>query len=398
VVQGPSTGRETSGGFSWNLPAVQALRLWSAGITGQGVVVANMDTGVDGEHPDLAAKWRGGTNSWFDPHGVYIQPHDTDGHGTQTMGIIVGGNTRDRPVGLAPDARWIAVKIFDDNGHALLSDIHRGFQWLLDPDGDPQTDDAPDVVNYSWSFPSHVNECFTEFQADIHLLKTAGIALVFAAGNQGPLPATSLSPANNPGAFAVGAVGPDLLVAAFSSRGPAPCHERRFPDMVAPGVDITTVDLSFGGRFDDLVTATGTSFAAAHVAGAMTLLLNAFPGTPVESLEQALRESALDLNVPGPDDHSGHGLLDLQNACGLLASPSPAGNDPDWSVPAGDINRDGHVDWSDHELFARQWSNAAVAADAPGFQADLNDDGRVDWSDFLLLQTHLFECPEPVDH
>ena len=79
------------------------------------------------------------------------------------MGVMVGGASGGSAIGVAPEARWIAVKIFDDAGKAPLSAIHQGFQWLLDPDGDPDTDDAPDVVNNSWGFVENLNECIEEF-------------------------------------------------------------------------------------------------------------------------------------------------------------------------------------------------------------------------------------------
>lgn len=163
-----------------------------------------MDTGVDINHPDLQSKWRGGTNSWYDPNGEHATPYDAHGHGTQTMGIMVDGDAGGTSVGVAPVANWIAVKIFNDRGTASLSVIHQGFQWLLDPDHNPDTDDAPDVVNNSWGLDS-VNGCSSEFQADIQALKASNIAVVFAAGNYGPYPSTSISPANNTISFAAGA-------------------------------------------------------------------------------------------------------------------------------------------------------------------------------------------------
>jgi subtilisin family serine protease len=112
-VQAEATGTPTTS--EWNLQAINANAMWDLGLTGQGIVVASMDTGVDSLHPDLAIKWRGGNNSWFDPHGVYTAPHDSNGHGTQTTGLIVGGDTSGSTIGVAPDAKWIAVKVFDDS-------------------------------------------------------------------------------------------------------------------------------------------------------------------------------------------------------------------------------------------------------------------------------------------
>jgi subtilisin family serine protease len=100
-----------------NLAIVNAPALWRLGWRGQGIVVANLDTGVDMTHPDLAASWRGGTNSWFDPFGQHpVTPSDVNGHGTATMGVMVGGSAGGTAIGVAPDAKWIAAKVFDDRG------------------------------------------------------------------------------------------------------------------------------------------------------------------------------------------------------------------------------------------------------------------------------------------
>jgi subtilisin family serine protease len=186
-----------------NLSVINAPALWNMGYYGLGVVVANMDSGVDANHPDLAVSWRGGSNSWFDPHGEHPNiPTDLSGHGTGTMGIMVGGETGGTAIGLAPQASWIAVKIFDDQGGSNATAIHQGYQWLLDPDGDPATADAPHVVNNSWTFA--YPGCDLEFELDLASLRAAGILPVFAAGNGGPSLGTSFSPANNPSAFGGG--------------------------------------------------------------------------------------------------------------------------------------------------------------------------------------------------
>ncbi|PKN29475.1 MAG: hypothetical protein CVU64_08090, partial [Deltaproteobacteria bacterium HGW-Deltaproteobacteria-21] len=197
IVQAPPRVATLSGTAEWNLAAVGAQELWTLGYTGQGVVVASVDTGVDVNHPDLVSRWRGGTNSWFDANDIDFDPqvdttpYDLDGHGTGVMGVIVGGDAGGSAIGMAPDSQWISAKIFDANGEALLSEIHAAFQWLLDPDGDPDTDDAPDVVNNSWSFVQNPDMCLEEtmgisFRTDIQILKQAGIAVVFSAGNGGP--------------------------------------------------------------------------------------------------------------------------------------------------------------------------------------------------------------------
>jgi bacillopeptidase F len=321
----------------WNLAAAGAPGLWALGQRGEGVVVASVDTGVDPGHPDLAGRWRGGPGGWLDPHGEHATPHDASGHGTQTTAIAVGGAASGTAIGMAPDARWIAVKLFDDAGRARASDVHLALQWLLDPDGDPSTADAPDVVSAAWGLLDAAEACVDEFEPDLAVLRAAGIAVVFPAGNGGPEPASGVSPANNPGALSAGAVDAALEVAAFSSRGPSQCDGGPFPRLVAPGAGVVTADLAPGG-LPLYATVTGTSYAAAHVAGALALLAGAFPAATAAELEDALLRSAVDLGDPGVDGAAGAGLVDARAAYDLLAAsaaargPAPSGG---CSSPAG---------------------------------------------------------------
>jgi subtilisin family serine protease len=117
-------------------------------ISGTGVVAANMDTGVDWQHPALRGSYRGYNPkglpnhlyNWFDATNEQAQyPYDGYGHGTHTMGTLAGTGG----IGVAPGARWIAARIFDSQGYAYDSWIHAGFQWILAPGGDPAQ--APDA-------------------------------------------------------------------------------------------------------------------------------------------------------------------------------------------------------------------------------------------------------------
>jgi len=310
-----------AGAPEWNLITIRAPELWDLGYTGAGIVVAIMDTGVDANHLDLASGWRGGSNSWYDPNGEHATPYDYDGHGTRVLGVMVGGDATATVIGVAPGAQWIAVKMYNDAGVAEYSDIHLGFQWLLDPDDNPNTNDLPDVVNNSWGFRQLVDQCFTEYQPDIQALKAAEIAVIFSAGNLGPGSNTSESPANYPESFAVGSVDDTLAIASSSSRGPRPadCGVGIYPEVVAPGVNIKTCDRTFGGVFPDAFAyATGTSIAAPHVSGTMALLLGAFPAASVAELESAITDSAVDLGAAGPDNDYGDGLIDIMEAYALL--------------------------------------------------------------------------------
>ncbi len=322
----PGSGEPTPA--EWNLHAIRAPELWAEGYTGAGVVVGAMDTGVDHLHPDLAERWRGGRNSWFDPAGVYRYPHDTHGHGTQTLSIAVGGSADGSAIGVAPDAQWIAAKIFDDSGYASLSAIHRAFQWMLDPDGDPAVDDTPDVVLNAWSVVDPLEPCNREFEYDIRVLRDAGVAVTFAAGNYGPDEGTSVSPGNLAGSLPTGAVDTAATVAWFSSRGPSACDGSTYPALSAPGLGIKAADLTFGGLLpDSYVYASGTSYSVSHTAGALALLRGAAPAAELAALELALLGSAVDLGEPGVDNHYGAGLIDLAGARQLLPVATPP--DPD---------------------------------------------------------------------
>jgi subtilisin family serine protease len=333
-----------SGSPEPNVSVVNAPALWDLGYRGQGTVVASLDTGVDLSNPDVAAQWRGGSDSWYDPAGEHSTPADVNGHGTWTMGAMVGGTAGGTAVGVAPGARWIAAKIFDDHGVATTSGIHRSFQWLLDPDGNPSTNDAPNVVNNSWTMGA--TGCDLEFQLDLRALRAAGIVPVFAAGNRGPDASSDFSPANNPDALAVGNTDNGDVIDPGSSRGPSSCDGGTFPDVTAPGVDIRTTDL-----YGSYAVESGTSMSAPHVAGALALLLSAFPDASADRQEAAIEAGAVDLGAPGPDNETGYGRLDALGAYHWLAtspdfalSASPtsatvaAGATASFSVTVGSLN------------------------------------------------------------
>ena len=308
----------------WNLTDINAPILWSYGYSGQGVVVGIMDTGVDVDHPDLSDKWRGGDNSWFDPYHQYTSPVDPLGHGTQVAGLIVGGDNSGNQIGVAPNAQWIAAKMFDNTGSATISSIHEAYQWMLDPDGNPLTDDAPDIVNNSWGIENSINVCVQEFNEDIAALKTAGISVVFSAGNFGPDPETSISPANDPQSIPVGSVNQSHDVEFTSSRGPGACDGGIYPKLVAPGSGIFTTDrlpLAYN-------IVSGTSFAAPHVTGALAQLLSAYAEATVTQLESAVTESATDIEEFGDDYVAGYGFLNIAAAYDWLVkdiNPTGAG-------------------------------------------------------------------------
>jgi subtilisin family serine protease len=317
----------TAAGFD----AVGARTMWQLGLTGKGSLVASLDTGVDGLHPALAARYRGRTSepgaSWLDPEGGTF-PNDPLGHGTHTMGTVLGREAADT-VGIAPDAEWIAAGVVD-RGRTFsqtLSDLVAAFQWLADPDGDPDTHtDRPDVVLNSWGIPQGIlPQCDATFWEVVDNLEALGTVVIFAAGNEGPGPSTLRMPADRDQylkCFAVGAVDandPLAGAAPFSSRGPSLCNSTNIkPEIVAPGINVRSCKV--GGGYHSM---SGTSMAAPYVVGAVALMREYNPDATPQEIKQALVASALDVGAAGPDFSSGYGLLDIPGAIAMLPPPQP---------------------------------------------------------------------------
>lgn len=308
----------------WNIAAINAPQLWNFGYSGQGTVVGVLDTGVDPLHPDLSGRYHGGV-SWYDPYGQHVaKPYDASGHGTSVTSLIVGGNADGTDIGVAPGAQWMAARVFNDAGAGYTSNIHKAFQWMLSPDGNPATTNFPNVVNASWDMSPSAGICNREFAPDIQALRASEVAVVFAAGNDGPVSNTSNSPANNPGAFPIGSVDSTRAVASFSSRGPSACDRSIFPALAAPGVNIKAADLTFGGIFlNSYANVSGTTPATAHASGAILVLQGAFPTAKVADIESALKTSALPLGTVGANNNTGAGQLDMLAAYNFLLKTFP---------------------------------------------------------------------------
>ena len=302
--------------ITWNLRFIAAPRVWNElDITGKGVVLANMDSGVDWMHPALHNGYRGGPEgqhnyNWYDATGTYPDaPDDGFDHGTHTMGIMVGYDPEaygGQHIGVAPGARWMAVKVFDDEGYTTDATLHQGFQWILAPtdlngeNADPAL--APDVCNNSWGAANVADATFWD---DVAALRAADILPVFSGGNRGALgPGSVGTPSGFPDSFSVAATDVNELLADFSSRGPSYWGETK-PDVAAPGVSI--LSSLPNGRYDSI---SGTSMAAPHAAGTAALLLEADPALTVDDLEAFMTRTAYDLGPAGPDNGYGAGQLD----------------------------------------------------------------------------------------
>ncbi|UMY53577.1 MULTISPECIES: S8 family serine peptidase [Paenibacillus] len=315
----------------WNISHINAPQVWEKGIDGTGIVVANLDTGVDYTHPALHRKWRGldaagnvvnPELSWYDPHSHATLPVDQedDSHGTHTMGTMVGSeeNGTNR-VGVAPGAKWIAVRIFNpETTDAIILD---GGQWLLAPkdaQGNLHPELAPDVVNNSWGGGPGLDEWFRPV---VQAWRDAQIFPEFSAGNTSLSnpggPASVANPANYPESFATGATDSNDNLASFSLLGPSPYGEVK-PEVSAPGVNIrsSVAGGAYKGGYN------GTSMAGPHVAALAALLLQANHSLTVDQLEEILMNTATprtDSTYPtSPNNGYGHGVINALDAVGSV--------------------------------------------------------------------------------
>ncbi|GAA3749588.1 hypothetical protein GCM10022225_37320 [Plantactinospora mayteni] len=276
----PTRTAAAAAGVEWNIERIRANRVWSEyDIRGEGIVVANIDTGVQYDHPALVRQYRGNLGdgrmdhrfNWYDPYGDCSgEPCDTSGHGTHTMGAMVGDDGEGNQVGVAPGARWVAARGCFADGCRELALLLAG-EWVMAPFDDTlqfRPDLAPHIVNNSWGSDVGGDPFFQDV---VRRWTEVGIMPVFAAGNAGPDCGSAGSPGDYPLSFAVAAFGSDNAIADFSSRGAAGAAEVK-PDIAAPGVAIrSTVP---GSRFSSY---DGTSMAAPHVAGSVALLWSAAP-------------------------------------------------------------------------------------------------------------------------
>ena len=324
-------------GLAPGLAVIRADEVWRRiGVTGIGALIGIIDSGVDGDHPALAERWRGNTAApeycWLDAAGLgHATPVDEYYHGTHVMGTMAG-IAPDDTIGVAHGALWIASNATDQTVAAEFdNDILRSLEWLADPDGNPATaDDVPDVVQNSWGVDENQHpgylDCDSRWWDAMDACEAAGVVLVWSAGNEGPDPASLRSPANRvsspTNAFSVGSVetADPVTVSYFSSRGPSDCGgpEAIKPEIMAPGNPVYSASPGGGYRYQS-----GTSMAGPHVAGVAALIRSVAPDLSVAGVKQILMSTAVDIAAPGEDNDSGHGLVDAYAA--VLAAMGPTG-------------------------------------------------------------------------
>jgi subtilisin family serine protease len=329
----PSPGPESAPGPSytgWNIKMIGADKVWNEfDVRGQGIVVGQSDSGVDGDHPALREQYRGFNQgddyNWFDPWDSTSSPNDEGGHGTHTMGTILGADG----IGVAPEAQWIGCVNLDRNlgNPALYLDC---MQFMLAPfphGGDPFDDGDPTravhVMNNSWGCPS-IEGCDASALKDAaDNLRYAGIFVVVSTGNDGPSCETVASPLSlYDSVFSVAAIDQFGDMAQFSSRGPVTADDsgRMKPDITAPGVDILSSmpEGTYGSN-------SGTSMAGPHLAGVVALIWSAQPDLigDIDATEQLIIDTAQPYNGDRsvgcfdgnePNVAYGYGIVDVYEA------------------------------------------------------------------------------------
>jgi subtilisin family serine protease len=343
---------------TWGLEAIHAPQAWAMGATGAGITVSNLDSGVQFDHPALVHQYRGtkpdGTvdhnYNWMATRSSCAgAPCDDNGHGTHTMGTMVGADGTDH-VGVAPDARWIAT-----DGCCTRTGVEsllRSGWWLLAPTdvqgNNPDPSKRPHVVNNSWG--QNVEHDFDGFfQAIDEAWTAAGIFSVWSSGNTSPYAAcdTVSSPGAATSAYSVGALSSDGTLASFSRKGEGE-DGRIKPEISAPGNGVRSSYPNNG-----YVEMSGTSMAAPHVAGAVAALWSYDPTLigQVDETRRLLGESAVDVDdtecggTAEINNKYGEGRLDLVRLLelaprkgGTLTGVVTAGGKP---VPAADVTISG---------------------------------------------------------
>jgi subtilisin family serine protease len=264
---------------------INVPQTWSQfGVKGNGIRIGIIDTGIDYNHQDLG----GGFGPSFKVIGGYdffnndSDPLDDHGHGTHVAGIAAGNGANLQ--GVAPLAKLVAYKVLGSQGFGYDDMILAAIERTTDPDQNPATDDALDVVNMSLGRYADENEPYSEA---VNNAVESGVIFVVAAGNSFDY-FTVGTPGVAERAITVGAIDNSKATAYFSSKGPV---ERSFalkPDVAAPGVQINSSFLDNGYLALD-----GTSMASPHVAGAVALLLDENPSWSPEDCKSALMTTAI---------------------------------------------------------------------------------------------------------
>ena len=297
-----------------SVPLINADDVWKIrddngkNITGQGITIAFLDTGVDYNHPDLKDNYI--SEGSYDFVKNDDDPMDDNGHGTHVTGIAVGkGITSNyQYVGVAPGAKFYSFKILKYDGEGNFSTYYDAMMKALDPNNDGDYTDHVDIVSLSFGTkePGNPNDSLCLVLDNV---VKAGVTVIVAAGNLGPGSNTITSPGCARKGICVGSTNKNDLIAHSSSRGPVEWDNNTIekPDIVAPGVNIKSTKIGGGYEFNS-----GTSMATPHVAGAAALILQANSEFDPNDVKQRIKQSTINL---GYDINTqGSGRINILNA------------------------------------------------------------------------------------
>lgn len=295
-------------GLDTAVPAVGGSKAWELGLTGKGVVVAVLDTGIY-PHPDLIVPGNR-ILAWHDLVNQKENPYDDNGHGTHVAGIIAGNgrSSSGKYKGIAPEAMLVGVKVLDDKGGGNISNLLTGIEWCLDHLADLRIK----VINLSLGTPAQESYRLDPICRATTVAWRKGVTVCAAAGNEGPGLKTINSPGINPRIITVGNVddrqteaGDDDQLNRTSGRGPTIDNLMK-PDLLAPGTNITSLKVS--GGYHSL---SGTSMSTPLVSGASALIIQKWPHLGPDKIKHLLVRNARSLGLGATQQ--GAGVLDLDN-------------------------------------------------------------------------------------
>ncbi|MBI2136577.1 S8 family serine peptidase [Candidatus Woesearchaeota archaeon] len=300
-------------------------------LTGKGIVVAIVDTGIDYMHPDLGGCLGAGCKviGGYDFINNDNNPMDDQGHGTHVAGTVAANSANGAIKGVAPEAKLLGYKVLDADGSGSFESVIAGIERAVDPNNDGNFDDKANIISLSLGGPGDPDDPVSKA---IDNAVDNGVVAVIAAGNDGEFGRQTIgSPGTARKAITVGAVDKCDKIADFSSRGPVKWGGGILikPDIVAPGVDICSSQ--WGDAFtprarqcidDDHVAISGTSMATPHVSGVAALLLQAHPDWNPEQVKSALMTTAKDLGYE--PNTQGAGRVDAVKVLSPFISLVPA--------------------------------------------------------------------------
>ncbi|MFT3744563.1 MAG: S8 family serine peptidase [Pyrinomonadaceae bacterium] len=287
---------DSSEAVEWGVTNVNAPAVWNMGFNGNGITVGGLDTGIRWTHAAIKAKYRGwnGTTAdhnynWHDSihsgGGVCgansVEPCDDSGHGSHTVGTMVGDDTAGNQIGVAPGAKWIGCRNMNV-GDGTPASYAECFQFMIAPTdlagNNPDPTKRPHILNNSWGCPASEG-CTTraELETIVNNTQAAGIFVQSSAGNSGSACSTvSEALAIYDASFAAGAIDINNALASFSSRGPSTYYNPNIlkPNISAPGSGVRSITRTSDTAYTSM---SGTSMASPHVAGVIALLWSARP-------------------------------------------------------------------------------------------------------------------------